>query len=262
MQLLPEFPPLSRRAFTLIELLVVIAIIAILAAMLLPSLTKARESARAASCMNQVKQIGMGMMLYAEANEDRLPQQEGTGVPIWYAALDPYIGSSKRSNGVADTGRSALYQCPSAFGGMGRGERFARQFATNANIIRRQSWGNPQQSKRVGTLNRPSDVMLVADASIEYSWGDCWTWFDNPGNSGSTQGWFYGDLGYSGTDPNRILGGFADGDQQPVRTTTVGSHPRFRHKDDTAGMWVFGDGHAEGMRMLEVRAKNTYDKNW
>ena len=59
-----------KRQFTLIELLVVIAIIAILAAMLLPALSAARERARSANCVSQLKQIGLAQMMYGGDNKD------------------------------------------------------------------------------------------------------------------------------------------------------------------------------------------------
>src|SRR3954464_8321432 len=90
----------GNRAFTLIELLVVIAIIAILTAILFPVFAQAREKARQAACLSNMKQLGTGLMIYVQDYDEVLPFTgftyiQGVSVndlrqPKWMDVLQPY----------------------------------------------------------------------------------------------------------------------------------------------------------------------------
>ena len=81
-----------RRGFTLIELLVVIAIIAILAAILFPVFAKAREKARQTSCLSNLKQLELGLLMYAQ-DFDQRHIYAGLPTPVAATPTGPYTGS-------------------------------------------------------------------------------------------------------------------------------------------------------------------------
>ncbi|OGV43683.1 MAG: hypothetical protein A2X46_08385 [Lentisphaerae bacterium GWF2_57_35] len=87
----------------MIELLVVIAIIAILASILIPSLSNSRERGRTVYCANNLNQLGKGLMMYLDANNDMFPPvTTDESVCLWDRAILPYIGEATN-----------LFVCPS-----------------------------------------------------------------------------------------------------------------------------------------------------
>lgn len=91
--------PSRKNGFTLIELLVVIAIISILASILFPVFARARENARRTSCLSNLKQMGLGTMMYVQDYDEHYPwtiiYYSASSTAIWRTLLQPYVKSTQ-----------------------------------------------------------------------------------------------------------------------------------------------------------------------
>ena len=248
----------KSKGFTLVELLVVIGIIAILVAFLLPALGAARKQANAVACMSNLKQIGVGFVMYANANRGALPplSENKPSNPVdraqsgmhWFEYLgeqkylpEGWVGDRMTSRGYV----TGIWRCPEVTddmvgmsGSYGWGGGYGVCGNGSPYVFRYLNYGASTPPARIGgpklvKVKRPSDRWLV---------GDSGRWMNNRDVLLPWANVYPANPSYLTLTPG-------SGSDQPAR----------RHKD-SANVCFF-DGHVEAATLKQLNVDFTTGKN-
>jgi prepilin-type N-terminal cleavage/methylation domain-containing protein len=217
----------NRSGFTLIELLVVIAIIAILASILFPVFARARENARRASCLSNLKQIGLGIMQYSQDYDERLPQLGWTSTDMqlwpdgslsdarpWHVRIYPYIKSVQ------------VYNCPSASKKWSGAPDTAINYGANAPLM---NWAS---GRSLAEVSLPAQTLMIADSQGVASYFLLYDYYAVPGS----------DRGLSDRHLDGTVINYADGHAKWISLTRDSAgNPIHPHHYDRGVYW-YPDG--------------------
>jgi prepilin-type N-terminal cleavage/methylation domain-containing protein/prepilin-type processing-associated H-X9-DG protein len=241
----------KRRGFTLIELLVVIAIIAILAAILFPVFAQARDRARSAACLSNLKQMGTAWMMYAQDYDERFPVAQPLNV--WgdcrtmkdRGAFGGWIGNLL----MPYTKNSDIFKCPTNPQFNKVNDAQGPCGATEA--IAKAQWGIPYLytsygynyvalwNRGMGDISRPADQLAIYDAISQ--WTDC-----NYTQSGSCGIWHERDIPAFLTKLGIPL---HPGMKNPYAAGNwVGNSVKYVAPHSNMVNFMYADGHAKASR--------------
>ncbi|MEW6156671.1 MAG: prepilin-type N-terminal cleavage/methylation domain-containing protein [Verrucomicrobiota bacterium] len=279
MTFLPLNPPSlntnpSKRGFTLIELLVVIALIGVLASMLLPALSKAKQTSRSASCLSNLRQISFGLMMYADAHNDHcVPGRPakvggnndpanlynvGNGLhfrPRWFVTLGAQTGLYAFNQPSADPGDdntkavdNKVFICPERPNWVNN-----RNFSYGYNF---QFLGNARAKASGGFINFPVKYSNIRPAETIMA-ADCLgTAAGKPASSrtayrpnGSSDLYAVGNHAWS-LDPPRLVTDTSDFCDDSNRSPEHRSAPDARHNGRS--VVLFADSHAERLKPTQM----------
>jgi prepilin-type N-terminal cleavage/methylation domain-containing protein len=206
-----------RRGFTLIELLVVIAIIAILAAILFPVFAQAREKARQTSCLNNMKQLGLGFKMYLDNWDDTFPGLGQFNEKIgWIWATDHYKIDVTKGAIFPYVKSVGVYRCPSD---AAPGQEKANSPTFLSYSMSSQYLQSDGSMISEADISEPSETILLMEESDASAL-----------NAGLNDGYFVADLS---------------------------SHDYNTDRHTSGGMFTFADSHAKYMRAKDVRDAKT-----
>jgi prepilin-type processing-associated H-X9-DG protein len=241
LRVVPGRKNLRRATFTILELLVVISIIAVLAALLVPTLKSAKDSANQASCMNNLRQIGLGMQMYGDDKGYYVWGYEESAGTDWSYTISPYLEKLSGLTYGPTSGnlRSPMITCPSR--GLISTNR-VNTYGTHDRLLGNNSGGSPYKGaplypRQFPWRERPQDYWMIADAA------------QNPatlgGESHATIWNILPEMGqnYSDATANSNIANSGNNLDQAGSLGQI----RWRHKSNTRANFLMTDGHVESI---------------